>query len=480
MTFRLPELPVRARIALTIFALAVGVLLLVAFAVFQVFGQQLQALLDATLAQQAAANAQLVIVVQGRPDLRPVDDPGRQRALGEVVLRLYDAAGAVVADGSPAIGTSEEEGRIVKQVLQTSRQLFRTIDLSDDEDYRVVASPVIARGRTVGVLVTGIEQSQVTGPLDRLRLILLAMLPVAAALLGMGAFAIARRALRPVAEMTAAAQRIAAGDMRQRIAGPARPDELGELATTLNDMMHRLAETAERERQFTADAAHELRTPLAAIITALEVTLSRERDRATYQQTLVSVQQQVRRLEILARQLLLLSQLDSRSTTFTMAPIDLDATMRLVIAEFSMQHPDTDVNLDDHGRPLGHCIGDDALLTSAFRNVLNNAAIHGGSGVSIAIDLLQVGGEWVDVRICDDGPGIEPALAPLVFQRFRLGDRARRAGGSGLGLAIVAAIAQAHGGTAQVETGIAGRGVCIALRLPRTEHAVAGGGARRA
>ncbi len=470
MTSRPTDLPIRLRIALTIFTLSLGVLCAMAFAVYHLFGRQLEVLLDETLGQRAAANQQLVVVAGGL-GLRPVGDPAAARARGEVLLRLYDATGRLVADDSPAITPSPEEEAVVGSVLASAAPIYRSLRLSDNEDYRVLASPVVAAGGMGGVLLTGIERSEVTAPLDRLRLVLLSLLPVTAALLGAGAFAIARRALQPVAEMTATARRIAAGDPRQRSAGPTGHDELGELARTLNEMMGRLAATAARERRFTADAAHELRTPLAATIVALEVTLSRERDADAYRLTLLNVQRQVGRLERLARQLLLLSRLDARTPAAEFGPLDLCATVALVVDEFATRYPAVPVAVDLGARCPLLVSGDEALVTSAVRNLLDNAAIHGGPTVRVAIALRPAGDDDAEVRVCDDGPGVDPSLAPHVFQRFRLGDQARRAGGSGLGLSIVEGVARAHGGSARLEPGRAGSGGCFVLRLPRERPA---------
>ncbi|MGI9253993.1 MAG: ATP-binding protein [Thermomicrobiales bacterium] len=463
--FPRPDLPVRVRIALTIFALSAGVLLLAAFTTWRLLATQLEAFYQQTLAQESAANLALVSVEHGTPHLPPLPDPSGLRARGTSTLRLYDRSGLLLQDDSPITGASSEEAQVVRRAIVDGQPVAAIVDLEDDEDYGVIGEPIFDGGKVAGVLVTGLERSQVTTPLERLRLTLLSILPATAALLGLGAFAIARRALRPVHEMAAAAERITGGDLGQRLSEPTQHDELGELATTLNRMLGRLAATTERERRFTADAAHELRTPLAAMSTALDVTLARDRDAAAYRDALETVGAQTTRMSGLVDRLLLLARLDGDDARRRFGIVDLAGAAREACADAAARFPGVRFAPTLPAAPL-LVEGDDALLGSAIRNLLDNAAIHGGPSARIALDLSSSPGSDATLLVCDNGPGIPPGAAADLFQRFRRGDASRATQGSGLGLAIVADVARVHGGEAFHRDPPSENGACFGFTVP--------------
>ena len=456
---------VRTRIAFSIFALSAGLLLAMSLAVYVAFDRQLRTSLDDTLRLQAAANVELVDASAVPPALAVTVDPGHERSAGEAVLRLYDATGAMLVDGSPASAAATAERDVVMTAAGTNRDVYRTVELSDQEDYRIVASPVHRGGVVTGVLVSGIEWSRVNQPLQTLRLILLVAVGLTAAALAGGAYAVARRALYPVATITATARRITQGDLHQRIAAPPSHDELGELTSTLNAMLARLAETMDRERRFTADAAHELRTPLAAIQAGVDVTLSQERDPAEYRRVLAIVREQAQGLHALAQQLLLLSRLDAGDMQQAFERIELAGLVEAVVESFRAAHPTASVQLVGAGASL-HVQGDVELLARALVNILENAVTHAGASVGLVVNVHPDRDGTACITITDDGPGVGEQLGESIFQRFRRGSASRGGGGTGLGLAIVDAIMQAHGGAVWLLPAWEGEGARFALTLP--------------
>ena len=318
-----PRIPIRIRIALSIFALSTGLLVIMSLLVYIGFERQLRANLDDTLRLQAAANLEFVDAARTPPRSplvsTPVSNGWRAKpscACTMPMARCWRMPHRRRRPRRPRTTWS-------RAALRASRDLYRTVVLGDNEEYRIVASPVRHDGRVTGALVTGIEWSRVNQPLETLRLILLIAVGLSAGALAGGAYLIARRALRPVAEIVATAHRIAQGDLQQRIAATSARDELGELTATLNSMIARLAETVERERRFTADASHELRTPLAAIEAGIDVTLARDRTTAEYQRVLRIVREQTQGLHRLAQQLLLLSRLDAQELRAEFVSIEL-------------------------------------------------------------------------------------------------------------------------------------------------------------
>lgn len=455
---------IRARIALSIFALSTGLLVIMSFLVYVEFERQLRANLDDTLRLQAAANQALVDTNTAPPHLTAAIDPDLQRFLGEAILRLYGADGDLLQDASPASTSAEPEHAVVLETLRVSHDVYRTVELGDHEAYRIVAAPIQRDGRLVGVLVTGIEWSRVDDPLQTLRLILIIAVSVTGAILAGGAYLIARHALQPVAHIVTTARRITRGDLQQRIPASPTHDEIGELTATLNSMIARLAETVERERRFTADASHELRTPLAAIEVALDVTLTQDRPAAEYQRVLRTVLAQTQGLHRLAQQLLLLSRLDAQDLRTGFAAVNLGELAHTVGEAFREAHPLTRVEVVSPNTEVRVC-GDIELLARAFTNIMENAVEHVGPTVSLMVDVQAVGATAV-VTMTDDGPGISEELATTAFQRFRRGSAARSGSGTGLGLAIVESILRVHDGTVQIVPRRAGAGASFVLALP--------------
>jgi signal transduction histidine kinase len=461
---RPPSLHIRTRIALWIATISIGLLVLMASAVFATFDRQLKSNLDDTLSLRSDTNRQLVDLTSVPPSLVRSPDPEHERFQGEAVLRLYAGDGSLLSDSSPAAGTTAEVQALVQAAAARRSDLYRTIDLGGDEDYRVIASPIRVSDTSTVVLITGLEQERVTGPLRILRLILLIAVPVTAAAAGLGGYWIARRALLPVAAMTETARRISRGDLHQRVPGATANDELGRLAATLNAMIARLGETVERERRFTADASHELRTPLAAIETGIDVTLAHERSAAEYRRVLTVVRGQATRLNTLANRLLLLSRLDADELRSTFTTVELSGLLEAVVDSFRDGHPEATLQLFNSPEPL-EVRGDLQLLARAAVNLLENAVIHGGARVGVTIRLTASGDRALLV-IEDDGPGIPPDLAAGIFQRFRRGDAARSRGGAGLGLAIVEAIVLCHRGSVRLVTSPGARGARFEILLP--------------
>ena len=462
----IPSLTIRARVGLAILGLSVGTLVVMAIAVYLAFERELRENLDDTVRLRAASNVQLVDSTQSPPVLLSGPDPGKERSEGEAVLRLFDSAGNVLDDASPAAETSPEEKALVLRAIATGNDEYGSIDLGGGEDYRAVASPVLVRGAITGVLVTGIERSQINEPLSVLRLILAFAVPATSIVLAFGSFWIARLALRPVSRITATAKQITQGDLERRIEGVKTKDEVGELAGTLNAMIGRLAETVERERRFTADASHELRTPLAAIETSIDVTLSQERPSTDYRHTLESVRGQAHRLSRLTRQLLLLSRLDSAQVQREFEKLDLTGLVEAVAATFADANPEARVFVEGSSEAV-EVRGDVELLARAIMNILENAITHVGPGAAVDIRVSRVpGARRAMVTIVDDGPGIPAALASVIFQRFRRGDASRSTNKTGLGLAIVQGIMTLHGGSARLASSEAGAGARFELTLP--------------
>lgn len=461
----LPKWTIRTRIGLAVFAVATAALVVMALAVFFSFRRTLLDNFDDALRLRATANLSLVETSGAQPRLRVPPSASGASSEDADFVHLYDPGGDLLAAAPSSTPPAAGERGLV---TQARRGLAALATVTTNEGrFRAVALPVSQDGAVVGVLITGAPRDSVAETLDILQAILLVVVPLTSGVLAVAAFVIARRALRPVHDITATANAIAAGDLRQRIAGVASQDEVGELATTFNTMIERLAETIERERRFTGDASHELRTPLTAMDAALAVTLSQQRTAEEYRATLAALRSQTARMIRMARQLLLLSRLDADAVSPEFVPVVLPELVEAVLDAFAEQHPE--VALTSHPAPPNIIMdGDPEMLARAFTNVLDNAVTHGGPRVRIAVETTLLADTRVALAFSDNGPGIPADLLPNVFHRFRRGD-ASHSGGAGLGLAIVASIVRLHRGTVTVPDTPAGTTVRFEfpLRLGR-------------
>ncbi len=271
--------------------------------------------------------------------------------------------------------------------------------------------------------------------------------PLALLLGVLGAFLVAWRSLRPVARMSREAESIGRGAPArleiERIEG-----ELRVLGTTLNAAFDRLAERVARERRFSADVAHELRTPLAVLKSRIELALQRERTPDEYRAALATSLDSCGRIERIANDLLLLAKAEAG------APLSEQVDLRVAVARAleSVRGAETTPKL-----PIALALpdaevlvtGNEALLERMAANLMENALRHGGADIEVSV-ASEAGVPTLRVR--DRGAGFPEELLPRAFDRFTRGDasRSRDTGGTGLGLAIVQAIARAHRGEAVV------------------------------
>lgn len=292
---------------------------------------------------------------------------------------------------------------------------------------------------------------QVAAPTDPVRQTLArfaALLGLLTLLGALGAYALGRRmatvALRPTGEITSQAEAISAGTLSERITAHADVEEFGRLVGVLNGMLDRLDRAFQVQRQFTADASHELRAPLTVLKGDIDVALKRERSTAEYRETLLRCREEVERLARLAGDLLILARADAALPLEHVAELDLQALVQRVVSRYETAAAARGVRLVTSGSPL-HVSGDDRLLERVVGNLVGNAVRFCRPGGAVQVQLEGNGAARITVR--DEGPGIPAEHVPQLFVRFFRGDPARRRDeGTGLGLAIARAGAEAHGG----------------------------------
>ena len=297
------------------------------------------------------------------------------------------------------------------------------------------------------------------------RRLMLMIFPGLAVLAGIGGYFVARHAMRPVKRITATAISIAGGaDLKKRIGPTGANDELSRLAAVFDGMLERLEGAFERERRFTADAAHELRTPVSAILAQAEFALSESSDDAERTEALVEIRRRALGMRELAGKLLLLSRMEADQITPAFETVDLSLIADMAAEALAEAAGARRICVHVDAAPA-ELSGDQTMLTQAVMNLMENAVRYGREGGSIWVD---VSADDAEARVCvtDDGPGMTPEQAARAFERFYQADPSRGGAGAGLGLSLTRRIAQLHGGNVELETA-PGKGCRFTITLPK-------------
>lgn len=453
--------PLRLRLTLWYTTVMGIILLLFAGFLYWQVRRQLYARMDAGL-QLAAGQALFSVALDDGQPAFQVDAGGRD-ALGEVGddLVIYLRA----ADGRVLGAISSED----QPAMPPAPAGHSTLPV-EGEPWRVYTQPLPPEDGS-GFIMVAQELDPLQAILAGLRAQFLWGLPLALVLSGIGGYFLASRALAPIDQMTRTARQVSAGDMGGRIRYQGPADEVGRLAATFDDMLDRLQAAFERERRFTADAAHELRTPLAALKGRIGVTLSQSRRPLEYEDTLRSLETEVDRLIRLSKDLLFIARLDQGQISPTLERIEVGELLALVVSQLRPLAAERSITLEENSSPGLVVSGDVRLLIRLFLNLLDNAVKFSPNYGRVIISAQQAAGR-VEVVIRDNGPGIAREHLPHLFERFFRGEGSRgrggnsgSEGGSGLGLAIAYEIAWAHDGVIEVESE-PGKGATFVVRIP--------------
>jgi heavy metal sensor kinase len=450
--------PLRLRVT-GAFALVMAVVLAAA-------GWFLYARLESHLATQLEQELQVraqdlaALAVGGH---RSLARDGRSRLVepGESYAQLV--AGRRVVDATVPLGA--------KPVLRTAQlraaaraPLFATLAAVPglNEPSRVLATPVTRGGKRL-VLIVGETRMNDVETLAAFRNELLIAGPIALLLASLAGYLVAGIALRPVEAMRSRAAAISAETPGERLPVPQTHDELERLGLTLNEMLDRLEDALRRERDFVADAGHELRTPLALLRTELELALRHHLEPEDLRAAVRVSVEEVDRLAQLAEDLLLIARSERGELPLRVETLQANDLLAAVARKFQWR-------ADGERRPLafrappGLGVRADRLrVEQALGNLVDNALRHGGGAVRL--DARTVNGH-VELHVRDEGGGFPREFLDRAFERFSRPDAGRERAGAGLGLSIVRMIAEAHGGSAAAENEAAG-GADVWLALPR-------------
>lgn len=298
--------------------------------------------------------------------------------------------------------------------------------------------------------------------LDQLKLVMLLAVPAFLALAVSGSYFLAKLALRPIDRITETAVSLGAGNLSRRITGIKSRDEVGRLAGAFNGMLARLEDSFQREKQFTSDASHELRTPVSVIMACAENLTAHVQDQEAEKQA-AAILMESRRMRGIIAQLLTLTRGYEGKYRLEREDIFLRDMVSDVLAELTEQAAAKEITLLEQVPAGLHLSADQSLLTQLLLNLVENGIKYGKRGGTVAVSALAQDGH-VLLTIQDDGIGIEEKDLPRIFNRFYRADQARDRSSSGLGLSIVKWIVELHGWSIRV-TSTLGKGTRFAIQI---------------
>ena len=390
----------------------------------------------------------------------PTVDPSRDQSILQVVSSTGRVGFTTVRAGRTSMVTAAQRAQAAagRIYVVSQRAGWRNPRL-------LLAGP--APGRPGWLLVVGASLDELDGATSRLEALIVGGGAAVVLLAGLGAYALAGRALRPVDRLRAEAEAISATLPSRRLAAPPTRDEVARLADTLNGLLDRLQGALSRQREFVAVASHELRTPLAVLQAEVELARRPGRSEAELRRSLGVLGPRIDQLTRLADDLLLLARGDEGALRLQPVAQPLEPLVAQSLASLAPVA---------EARHVALALDADAEVTAAVDagrfqqvvdNLVENALEHGAGGRHVAVHVRAERGEAV-LEVRDQGPGFAPDVLPRAFERFsRAEAAARRRGrrGAGLGLAVVRLIVEAHGGRAEAAN-VDGGGASVVVRFP--------------
>lgn len=342
---------------------------------------------------------------------------------------------------------------------------FETLKGLEEYPVRILTAPVMEGGRMVNLIQVGMSLQSVSETLTRFLIVMAVLLPAGLVLAGSVGLVLARRALKPVDRMIEAARHIGAEHLAERVQETGAGDELDRLSKTLNEMLERLDASFRQMRQFSADASHELQTPLTILKGELEVGLRASRSPGEYREILASSLEEVDRIDRLVDGLLMLHRAEAGMLRMDRREVDLDRLVDDIVRSLELLAGERSIELVRGVVEPVAIPGDPERLRRMLLNLVENAVKYTGPGGRVEISLKREG-DGASLSVSDTGIGISEEDRQRIFEPFYRSSDARSMAdrGTGLGLSIARSIAAAHGGSIRVESR-PGRGSTFIVQL---------------
>ena len=443
---------VRARLTLWYVSVLAAILMVAIALIYFLLARALYVRIDDTLhaVVQIAHTSLVNDLNEGQDAADAARSTAEELASRQTLMAIYDGRGRLLAEAG------REDDIIIPlprvEEIPTGDDLLRTIVETDDLDDRhrlAIRRITIPAFSLDYIIVAGTTLEPTDEELESLRAILVYLIPLSLLGAGVGGWFLAGRTLRPVVAMADRARQIGVENLSERLPVANPRDELGRLAETFNGLLSRLEGSLIQQRQFMADASHELRTPVTTARTASSVALQQPtRHEADYRETLAIIEQEMTRLSRIVDDMFTLARADAGSYPVRSTPMYLDELLDEVVRGLRVVASTRQVAIADSTLRPAPFTGDEDLVRRLIVNVLDNAVRYAPSGSVVRIALDRAGANYA-VSVSDDGPGIPAEFQPRIFERFYRVDAARTHashGGAGLGLALSRWIALVHGG----------------------------------
>ena len=446
---------VRARLTLWYVSLLAAILLVVLGMTYLLLARSMYQRIDDGLQVliQIAATSLANDLAEGQQ----VDDAARstasELASRSFLVAIYDGHGRL-------LGEAGREDDIAIPLLPRDEfpaegpALITIVEADDlDDRHRLALSRVTVPPGVEYVIVVGSSLEPIDEELESLRGILSYVVPLSLVIAGLGGWLMAKRSLSPVVAMADRARQIGVGSLSARLPVANPRDELGTLAATFNELLQRLESSVEQQRQFMADASHELRTPVTIARTAASVALQQPtRGEAEYRETIEIIEHETIRLSRIVDDLFTLTRADAGTYPVRRIPMYLDELIDDVVRATRIVAATRNVEI------VAECIhpapyeGDEDLVRRLILNVVDNAIRYSPAGGAVRVALDRSADSYA-ISVADQGPGIADEARAKIFERFYRADPARSPdGGAGLGLALARWIAHAHDGDITLAT----------------------------
>jgi heavy metal sensor kinase len=461
---------VRARLTLWYVSVLGAVLMVVTVTIYVLLARTLYSRIDDDLYRVVAISINSLAndLAEGQDAEDAARSTAAEIASSEQLLAIFDSSGRLLAE---AERPDDLDIELPGEEIPDDEPLVYTVTEKKDLDDRhrlAVRRVSLDDGRREYIVLVGTSLEPVDEELESLRGILFWVVPMGLVIAGIGGWFLARRSLEPVVTMAERARRIGVENIEARLPVQNPRDELGRLAETFNELLGRLATSLTQQRQFMADASHELRTPVATARTAAGVALQADRSAAEYRESLALIEQETARLSRIVDDMFTLARADAGNYPLRHAPLYLDELVDESVRASRVLAAARRVNIDYSCVTGAALTGDEDLLRRLVGNVLGNAIRYAPEGSSVRVSLTTAGGQY-RITVADDGPGVPLEAQPHIFERFYRADASRGRGtpdeGAGLGLALAKWVANAHGGDVALESSSAS-GTVFIITLP--------------
>jgi len=386
------------------------------------------------------------------------------------VVQLVNHDGTILFSvGEELVGRDKQDiARAIRGAFEGNATIFvSTQSLLREDNLRVTVMPIRVQNKIVAVAILARTTRDIQ-KFFKLLYVLGGVLGLLSMLIsGIVGYRMARRSLRPINDITDAAQAVANGDLSRRLNSSVHDQEIRELIHSLNKMFECLETNFNSQKRFVSDTSHELRHPITILKSEIEVALLQDRTQAEYKALLKQLFTINERMQHIVNDMLTLAQADAGTLEITQDKVDLSLLLQEVGQDHLMLFSKRNINLDMAIQDELEVMGDQHRIERVFYNLLNNAFRYAPEHSTVTLS-ASAAGEFVYIAVSDQGPGVSKEAQPHLFERFFRADDARtnqHGEGAGLGLAICKHIVMAHQGDISVQSET-GHGATFKVSLP--------------